>query len=121
MFEIDFAPLIDIAIQIAAAIVLVVGTWAAGRLVGWLGLKQDAEVRNYLNSALYMAIEYGRTRAREFGVKGKVETQNKTVAEAVNYLIAAVPDALDRFNVTDEHLADMVKARLEQLNAERAS
>ena len=111
MTPIDFAPVLDIGISLLAAVLLAAGTWGVARFNQWLGLKNDAEFRSYLNGALYAAVDYGKARAKELNVK--VDVENAIVAEAVRYAAESVPDALDRFGITDERLADMVKARLE--------
>ncbi len=109
---IDLSPLTSVGIEILAAVLLALGSYGVYRLNKWLGLKADSEVRTYLDMALYRAVEYGKGQANAKAGKMTVKTSNEVVTAAVTYAVAAVPDALERFGITPEKLADMIRARL---------
>ena len=78
-----------------------------------LKLGADNEVRAYLERALASGVNYAANRAREQGQDlSTIDVRNTTVREAVSYVVAHTPDALARFNVTPDALAELVRARL---------
>lgn len=109
---IDLAPLASVGLELVAAVLMAVGSYGVYRLNRWIGLKEDSEVRAYLDGALHQAVEYGLDRAAPVAGKLTVKTKNEVVASAASYAAAAVPDALARFQITPERLADMIRARL---------
>lgn len=112
MNELDLTPIIGIGIEVAAALLVVLGGWAIAKLGKYLGLKQDAEIRDYLEQALTKGLAYGAAEAKKRTKGTKINVESETVAQAGTYVLAAVPDALTRFQITPERLADMLKARL---------
>lgn len=109
---IDLAPLASVGLELVAAVLMAVGSYAVWRLNRFLGLREDSEVRAYLDGALHQAVEYGLEKAAPAAGKLSVKTRNEVVASAASYAAAAVPDALARFNITPERLGDMIRARL---------
>lgn len=111
----DFSPILNHLVEIVAGILMVLGTWAIHRLSAFLKLKEDSEVRAYLETSLDNAIAYAKAAARERGGDWlQVDVKRSMVAEAANYVIRATPDALKRFGITPDQLQDMLRARLEQ-------
>jgi hypothetical protein len=110
---IDLTAILYYVIDLAAAALFAVLSWAGGLLARKLKLEADSEVRRYLDEAIRRAIDYGVSRAREFGKDlSEVDVRSEIVADAVDYLIPKIPDALKRFGITPDALADMVRARL---------
>lgn len=107
--------ILEALLQILAAGVLALGGYAIQRLAAWLRLREDSEVRAYLNQALDRAVELALAEAR-----GRLPTYsriahpeiNVAVERAAEYVAARVPDALRRFGVERPALRDMVSARL---------
>ena len=112
MFEIDFSPLFDFGVQVLALILFVLVSWAVQKLIKKLGLSVDAEVRTYLDEAIWRGIGYARTRLAGDKRKITLEVKDKVVADASNYVISKVPDALSHFKIDERALAEMVAARL---------
>lgn len=110
---VDLKPLLDVGLQILAAVLLALGSWAATWLVKKLKLSADSEVRLYLDQALQRGVTYAVEHARTRGADlARVEVRNEIVAKAASYAATRVPDALKHFNVTPEQVKAMVIARL---------
>ena len=110
---IDLAPLIEPLLMILGTTLSVVGLWA----LRWLGAKNkvlaDAEVRNYLQTALLQGLGFGVERTRDFvAQRSTVAVRSAIVAEAAQYVIGQVPDALRRFKIDEAGVKRMLTARL---------
>lgn len=107
--------LLEVLLQLAAAGVLTLGGYAIQRLGSWLKLREDGEVRAYLNAALERAVDLALAEAR-----GRLPTYARlthpevdaVVERAAEYARATVPDALARFRIDNAGLRDRVAARL---------
>jgi len=84
-------------LQVAAALILAVGTWAVGQIVQWLGLKNQAQVTATLDDALNKSVIYGLQQAQDqIRAKGwdHADVRNQTLATSGQYLIDRFPDVL---------------------------
>lgn len=107
--------LLDVLLQLAASGVLALGGYAITRLATWLKLRQDSEVRAYLNQALERAVDLALAEAR-----GRLPAYTRlshpqldaAVERAAEYARSTVPDALARFRIDTEGLRDRISARL---------
>lgn len=112
---IDLGPLALALAGFAFAALAGAGTWLAARAAAWLKLSQDSQVRGYLEVALGNGIAFARRQVEARLAAGiKVDVHNATVAEAAEYVIQRVPDALARFGITAEAVRDLIIARLPQ-------
>lgn len=111
---VDLSPLLSVLVQFLAAILMVLLSWAAAKLAQKLGLEQDEKVRQLLDEVIRKGIAYGATQleAKAGGAVRSVDLRSDLVAMAAEYVARGVPDALARFKVTPDRLADMVRARL---------
>jgi hypothetical protein len=108
-------PFLEVILQLAASLVLALGGYAIARLAAWLKLREDSEVRTYLNQALERAVDLALAEAR-----GRLPTYarlappevNSVVERAADYARAAVPDALARFDIKGDALRERIAARL---------
>ncbi len=95
--ELKLDPIIDVLLQLAATVLLAVGTWAISRFTMWLGLKNAAQATATLDDALQKAVTYGLQQSQEL-IKQKgwdhVDVRNATLAQAAPYMINHFPDAL---------------------------
>lgn len=109
--RIDFRPLMD---QVVWPAIVAVATAIAGvlvrKLLGWLKLSEDRMVREYLEVALVNGLELARQRLGS--VPLGMTTKSQLVAEAANYVIGRVPDALKRFDIDEAALKRLVEARV---------
>ncbi|MDD3447358.1 MAG: hypothetical protein PHS60_18295 [Zavarzinia sp.] len=110
---VDFAPLVSEVFSALASVALALGLWAVHQLSSWLKLKQDSEVRRYLEDACYAGINLIRTKA-DGALNGQLSIDVKLalVAEVSQYLVDRVPDALRRFGLTGDALTSYVLGRL---------
>ena len=113
-----FAPLLDVAIQLLASILLGVGSWAAWRVTTWLRLSNDEKVRGYLNTALENAVTWAAAEARRRVIMaGGAPQPGDMVPDAVQYVVQRVPGALSHFGITPDGVRDMVEKRLARVGA----
>ena len=110
---VDLAPVITPFVEALFGVVAGLAGWAIRHLTIWLKLKQDSEVRAYLEDAVYAGINVARAKAGE-ALAGKltVDVKLALAAEVGEYLIDRVPDALARFGLTGEALKAYVLGRL---------
>lgn len=110
---VDFAPLINPVLDAMVMGIAALVGWAINHATILLKLKQDSEVRAYLEDAAYAGINLARAKAGD-ALAGKltVDVKIALAAEVGEYLIARVPDALKRFGLTGDALKDYVLGRL---------
>lgn len=114
---VDFTDTVLYIISILVPAAFAVANYAAKTLVAWLSTKTpfaflipEEKVAKALQDAIKYGVQYANQRAKE--EKIVVEFDNEFIANAATYVKDSVPDALKRFGITDERLADMVRARL---------
>lgn len=103
------------------AVVSVIAT----AIVGWLAellrrkfnLDIDASHRDALQTALTngAGLLLGKIGGAASG--RKLDLKSVVLAEAVNYVLQAVPDAIRHFGITPESLAEKILAKLPQLQS----
>jgi hypothetical protein len=107
--------LLEVILQLAAAGVMALGGYAIQRLAAWLKLREDSEVRLYLNQALERGVDLALAEA-----KGRLPTYARlthpevdaVVERVAQYARDTVPDALARFRIDGAGLRDRASARL---------
>ena len=115
--SIDLRPLIsELVFPLVAGIGLWLATWISTRVAGWLKLSRDDIVRKYLEKALMLALDYGKSRLDQ-GTPLTVSVKSKIVADAATYAVEHVPGALKHFGVDADGLKRMLAARLESTTA----
>lgn len=77
-------------------------------------LVPEDKVREALENAIYFGVNFAVQKARESGAL-TVKADNKLIITALEYVKESVPQGLARFGITDERLADMVRARVADL------
>lgn len=109
-YRIDLRPLLDAVWPLIVAVVTAIIGIVARKVLSWLNLSEDRMVREYLEVAIVNGLELARQRLGT--VTPGVTTKSQVVAEASNYVVARVPDALKRFDITEASLKRLVEARL---------
>ena len=109
---IEFGPLIDVVIEILASLVLIVGMLAVRALKKKFDIEVDEKMNARINEALERGVEFAKVKLKERGDRLGLSTKDAVVAEAANYVIAGVPNALTHFGLTPARIAEMVEARL---------
>lgn len=114
---VDLRPLLnEVVLPLGTAIAVWLAGWITTRLAGFLKISRDDRVRAYLEKALLLAIDYGRSRL-DRGTPITVQVKSQIVADAANFAILHVPGALKHFGVDQDGLKRMLAARLESTTA----
>lgn len=93
MQQLQLDPIYTVLLQLAAALLLAVGTWATARFTRWLGLKNSAQITVALDSALQRSVTYGLQQTQDLiREKGWDSPLVRT-----NALSAALPYMTERF------------------------
>lgn len=124
---VDFGAIIGLLYELvfagAAAALGVAVPFAINWLKEKAGLDKlvaDDVVRGYVNTALERGIAFARTELDEeiAKVDGTIDLgmKNQLVEIAINYVLDAVPDGLERFGINSpEVVAKLVTARLDKI------
>lgn len=108
--------LLDVLLQLAAAGLMAFGGYAIQRLAAWLKLREDSEVRAYLNQALERGLDLALAEARVTLAphlpKLAGPALDNVVATTASYAQNHVAGALKHFSVGDPALTSLVKARI---------
>lgn len=107
---------------------LAVVSVAATAIVGWLaellrrkfGLDIDAAHREALQTALANGAGLLIGKLGVAAAAGKIDLRSAALAEAVNYVLQAVPDAVRHFGITPEAVAEKLQAKLPQISGSHA-
>ena len=111
--EIDLTPILNIAVDLLAVVLMTLGGWAVARLGRKFGLEADDQVRVYLNEALASGIGWAKERAKSKGEDfATIEVRSQAVADAANYVIERVPAAVRHFKLDEARVRQMIEARL---------
>lgn len=116
-YVIDLQPVAGDLFTIASAGLAAIGAWLLGGILVLLRqrykLEVDDKVRAYLDEALYTAITWALAKAKDRVADIKnPHVKNQMLADAANYALARVPDAIKHFKITPEGLKEMIEARL---------
>ncbi len=110
--DVDLAPLVDIVLQTAAAILMVVATWATAKLKKKFDIDIDASKGGILDNAINKGVDYARGFIVGNDGRVNLHVKNLMVGMAINYIKGKVPETLAHFGLDDQSLAEMVEARL---------
>ncbi|TCR70507.1 hypothetical protein [Bosea sp. BK604] len=89
-----------------------------GRLVQRVfGVQMEKSHRDALHSALMTAAGWGLSMATDLASQklSKIEVQSAALAEGVNYVTRAVPDAVKFFGLDEAQLQTMLRSKLAQI------
>lgn len=109
-----FAP----AAEVVLAVVGVFALWFARKgidaLQERLGLDLDDQLKARIDDALFNAIQFGKAKvlARAKDTQITFDVRNEVLRHAITYAKAAVPEALDYFDIDQTRLHDLLEARL---------
>lgn len=121
--RVDLAPAaVGVLGYVSAAIgaVLTAGLGLLGaRLYAWTGINIEARHREALHSAIMTGVNAALGKvAAVIGGKA-IDVRSTALAEALRYVGASVPDAIRFFDLSKDRLADMISAKLAQIERER--
>lgn len=109
--EVDLAPLIEMVLQLVAAVVMaLVGRFA---MIGNTKFKTDIDVSKggIVANAIDRGVDYAAGMIKGEDGKVNIYVKNAMVALAVRYVIGKVPETLDHFGITEDKLTEMIESR----------
>lgn len=121
--RIDLAPAaLGLLGYVSAAIgaVLATGLSVLGaRLYSWTGINIEARHREALHSAIMTGVNAGLSKVVDLIGGRAIDVRSTAIAEALRYVGASVPDAIRFFGLSEDRLADMIAAKLSQIERDR--
>lgn len=121
--RIDLAPAaVGVLGYVSAVIGAVLATgisFLGARLYAWTGISIEARHREALHSAIMTGVNAGLGKVADL-IGGKaIDVRSTALAEALRYVGASVPDAIRYFGLSQDRLADMISAKLAQIERGR--
>lgn len=116
--EIDFTPLIQFVLPVVLIVLTGVVVWLGKAAVNYFqaktGITLNTDARALIDAAIQRGIKFAEAQLNQqvSRLDPKVTVNHPIVAQAANYAIQAVPDALIRAGVTQEALAQKILAEL---------
>ena len=111
---IDFSPILNQLIELVGLLLVGVATWAVKKVADYFGLKQDDAARALIASAVNNGVKFaeGKLNTEVSKLDPRITVNSAFVAEAANYVVGHVPDALTRLGVTEQQLSEKILAQL---------
>lgn len=117
--KVSVAPLVDsalAAVSVAVGSVLTVGiTFLCARFYALTGLNIEARNREALHSALMTGVNAALSKVSDLIGGQAIDVRSTAVAETVNYVMGAVPDAIRGLGLSDARLREMAASKLQQV------
>jgi hypothetical protein len=114
--KVSVAPLVDSAlagISIVIGSVMTVGIgFLSARLYALTGISIEARHREALHSALMTGVNSALGKVSDLIGGHAIDVRSTAVAEAVTYVLQAVPDAVKALGLTPDRIAEMAGATL---------
>lgn len=110
--EVDFTPLVEIAISLLAMALSTVAAVVGMALKAKFGIEIDTTKEGVLNRAIDRGLEYAENFVLGDDGKLSVPVNNMMVKWAAEYVIDKVPETLEHFKITEDRLREMILARL---------
>lgn len=119
MNGIDLAPLLQQIIGLAVEFLGLVGAGiaavAAAKVSSYFHLKNEAQLRDFLDSAVANGIAWARAKAdEEAALHGELVTRDQVVSDAGNYVVQHATDAVTGLKVTTDQLAKKIVSKIQQ-------
>ncbi len=113
----DLSGVLEWALSFIVMLIGGAASWALKMLADFLrtktGIELDDSTRKYLNDAIDKGIQYGASKVEQLlEDKAEIDVKNQIVAIAGKYVLDAVPGALEKFEITEERLTNMIEARI---------
>lgn len=119
LYSVDIGPVIITLIELIFAGLAAVALFFTNKFYNLFeektGIEIDDKTRSYLDDAINKGLDWAEEQARKKGVMIKdPNLQSKFVADAVQYVVIAVPSALERFDINEDRVKSLVEARLKK-------
>jgi hypothetical protein len=114
MHMIDFTMLQPLVTELLLGALTALASLVAAKACQFLKAKRDGELGQILDKALGMGIAFAMSKldALETG-RLRLEVKSELAAEAANYALAHVPQAVKALGLDGDHLRRMIEARLQ--------
>lgn len=104
-------------IEYALATLAVVVTWAiaygAKKVRDWFGIRADEALRDTLHSAAMTGLRAALDRANTWAAGISINVKSQVLADAANYVLnVGAPQAVERFGLTPQRVAELVQSKL---------
>ena len=114
MTAIDLSPILTPLVQLAGLALAGFASWALSQVAAHYKISTQSALFQNVLGAVDRGIAYGQTVVAAKASNVTINTSNAVAAEAANYVISKMPDALAKLGMTPAHVADLVTARLPQ-------
>ena len=122
MTTIDLAVLQPLVSEMLLAVLTAFASYAVAKICQWLKAKRDGELGQILDKALAMGIAFAMSRLEALGKERLTfDVKSELAADAANYVLVHVPDAVKALGLDGEHLRRMIEARLQVNDASNAA
>jgi predicted cation transporter len=114
MTGVDFAPLLNSAIELASSVLILVISGVLTRYAQKLHVDRNSELMKVVENAITNGIGFAANKVKEATGKklDTVSLGSPVLEEAVNYVVTSVPTALGKLGITDEKLAEIILSRM---------
>lgn len=114
MTLIDLNQMMPMVTELLVAGLTALASYAVAKLCQWLKVQRDGELGQILDKALTMGIAFATSRLTGW-TEGRmsVDVKSELAADAANYVLAHVPEAVKALGLEGEHLTRMIEARLQ--------
>ncbi len=121
MHAIDLGHLMPMLSETLLAVLTAFASYAVAKLCQWLKARRDGELGQILDKALAMGIAFATSRLTDW-TQGRmsVDVKSELAADAANYVLVHVPEAVKALGLNGEHLTRMIEARLQVAQSESA-
>lgn len=114
MQTIDVSILQPLLSELLLTILTALASVVAAKACQFLKAKRDGELGQIVDKALGMGIAFAMARLDELDTdRLKFDVKSALAAEAANYALAHVPQAVKALGLNGEHLQRMIEARLQ--------
>lgn len=116
---VDISPIVNLAIELIVGGVLTpLAIWALKRFLDKLHIDTQGILGQRILTAAANGASLAISKAEDAADKhATVTTKDQLVANALDYANRAVPDAIAKTGITQDHLASIVTAKLQQVTA----
>jgi len=117
-YPVDLSGIIIAAVGLFMAVLAALARTGVRAFVSFLeartSLAVDEQTRAYLDAALDNALAWGSRHIADYAASkaASIEVRNEVLADALTYISAHVPDAVDHFGLTEDDIERMLEARL---------
>lgn len=114
MHAIDFSVLQPLVSELLLAMLTALASIVAAKACQFLKAKRDGELGQILDKALGMGIAFAMAKLDALDAdRLKFDVKSALAAEAANYALAHVPQAVKALGLDGDHLQRMIEARLQ--------